>query len=402
MANENKLVTLEDLGEAYTALYNRAIPTSSIVNDLTSGGTTAPLSAEMGKQLNTSLSNFRPNQLKRRWIFIGDSYGHASGTNNGWIDKLVTMMGLSSNDYYESGIGGAGFTTTSYGPFLNMITTLASNITDKNSITDIVVLGGANDLGQEASDVSAAIETFNTYCKSTFPNAKVYIGYISGCADPALVVPQYSRVKEGYSQCGTATYLHNLEYVFQNRAYLGSDKIHPTATGYTILTKKIYEALNGGCNVIYRDINVSLSYPAGSEGILSGQGATIIVNNGITDIWFTGRIQRHASQSGGYFNINNDHTICFVNTNLILPASPDLPGQYNPFYLQVLAKVHSTINNTDYKVNGYALLTTDGTTGKVKLSFIPVDLQLGQTSAFTSCDEIEIFGYHVSCASILC
>lgn len=347
--------------------------------------------------LNGALNNFRPNQLKRKWIFIGDSLGHASGTNQGWIDKLIPMMGLQSGDYYESAVGGYGFVNAT-GTFLTLLTNLASGITDKTAITDIVVIGGGNDLGFNASAVSAAIETFNTYAKNTFQNATVYIGEINGCTDYTKNAAQYSRVKEGYADCGTAVYLNNLEYVLQNRAYVSGDGIHPTATGYEVITKKIYDALHGGCTVIYRDIARSPTYETGYTGILNNSVFSVVVDNGLTSIVGNTRIGKLASSSDYYFAINGSDfiPIATLNSDLFVPAPNDTN---NMLVMPCFAKVMSTINNTSYQLKGYAIIATTSQ-GKCLL-FKPNDVIIGTTGAFNSCDRIEIDAFNFTVPSIM-
>ena len=342
-----------------------------------------------------SINNFRPNQLKRKWIFIGDSYGHASGSNNGWIDKLVALMGLSSSDYFESAVGGYSFTWEG-SQFITLLQNLATTITDKNAITDIVVLGGANDLGQSADAISAAIEAFNSYAYTTFPNAVVRIGMISGNADYTKVVSQYSRVKEGYANCGKAQYLNNLEYVFQNRNLIGSDNIHPTAEGYNILANKIFEALNGGCSVIYREFGAPVA-PSGYVNITTANFYNVFVNNGVTQIAVANRPGKATTDSTKYFPVraNTAIELCRLPTKIFLPPAI---GPENGLVCPCIARVLSTVNNTSYQIKGYAILAGENRT----LYFLPNDIILGTTSAFDSCNQIEIDAASFTCASICC
>ena len=354
-----------------------------------------PLSSNAGYELNGAINNFRPNQLKRKWIFIGDSYGHASGSNQGWIDKLVPMLGLSSSDYYQSAVGGYGFASQTLS-FLSLLTTLSASITDKTAITDIVVLGGANDIAVTAESISSGIEAFNTYAYTNYPNAIVRIGMIAGCADQTKVGTQYSRTKEGYSNCGKAQYLNNLEFVFQNRDYIGSDNIHPTATGYEVLTKKIYEALNGGCNVIYRDFG-QIVPPTGFALTTTESFYNVIVNNGITNITIANRPGVVTTDSTKYFNVQAQNAMIPIGTlptKLILSESI---GQYNVLTSAAMqVKIRSTVNNQYYLLSGFCFIS-----GRT-IYFRPVDPATGGSSAYTSCDLIEASAISFSAASIMC
>lgn len=345
--------------------------------------------------LASAISNLRPNQLKRKWIFIGDSYGHASGSNNGWIDKLVPLLGLSSSDYFESAVGGYGFAWEG-SQFITLLQNLAATITDKNAITDIVVLGGANDVGQSAEAISAAIDAFNTYAYTTFPNAIVRIGMIGGNGDYTKVVSQYSRVKEAYANCGKAQYLNNLEYVFQNRNLIGSDNIHPTAEGYTILANKIYEALNGGCSVIYREFGAPTAI-TGYSLITTATFYNIFVNNGVTQIAIGNRPGKVATDADHYFAVQANTLIELVTLPSKLFLPPPISAE-NGLICPCLARVLSTTNNTSYQIKGYAALSGQNRT----LYFLPNDIIFGTTSAFNSCSQIEIDAASFTCASIVC
>ena len=377
-------------GKALSA--NITLASGDIEDDSDAGGATVKASLSL---LKGSLNSFRPNQLKRKWIFIGDSYGHASGSNNGWIDKLVALMGLSSSDYFESAVGGYSFTWEG-SQFITLLQNLATTITDKNAITDIVVLGGANDVGQTAEAISNAIADFNTYAYTTFPNAIVRIGMIGGNGDYTKVVSQYSRVKEAYANCGKAQYLNNLEYVFQNRNLIGSDNIHPTADGYNILTNKIFEALNCGCSVIYREFGAPVA-PSGYSNITNANFYNVFVNNGITQIAVGNRPGKATTDSTKYFAVqaNTPIEISKLPTKLFLPPAI---GPENGFVCPCFARVRSTTNNTSYQIKGYATLAAANRT----LYFVPNDIILGTTSAFNSCDQIEIDAASFTCASICC
>ena len=338
---------------------------------------------------------------KRKWIFIGDSYAHASGTNQGWVDKLVPMLGLTISDYYEASLGGASFTggsTTDINyQFKTLLVTLDSVIVDKTAITDIVVLGGANEIGVSADAISSAIDDFNNYVNSYYPNAVIRIGFIGGNGDYTKTGIQYSRAKEGYANCGKAQYLNNLEFVFQNRNLIDAGGVHPTAQGYTILSAKIFEALQGGCNIIYRDQGAPAAQ-VGFSPVTGTAGYNVFVCNNLTNISLFGRPGQITTDQTKYFAVANGANIpvTTIPSKLFLAGSL---GSYNPLISStVIATVRSTINNTRYQVKGFCFITGANNV----LYFIPNDSVIGTTSAFNSCDLIEIDAVTFAAASIAC
>lgn len=346
-------------------------------------------------ELKTDITHFRPNQLKRRWIFIADSYGHASGTNNGWIDKLVTLMGLSVDDYYQSGIGGAGFTTSS-NSFESMITTLAASISDKNSITDIVVCGGANDTGVGADTISTAVKSFVSYCETTFPNALVSIGMIAGTTDTTKIGVQYERTLRGYEDCGKARFLNNLQFVFHDYSLIGSDTVHPTATGYTVLADKIYQALMGGCSVNYYE-TVTPTFDTGYVNAQTGQ-FTVAVSNDITTISMTNRIGKSTSSSSYYFPVSAGSAIkiCNIPSKYIKGVASGTYSAWEFLAQPTTLSVHSTINNTYYEMPGWLTIYNGA------LYATTVSQVLATTSAFNSCDGIVVLQTSMTAPTMFC
>lgn len=131
--------------------------------------------------INNEINNLK-RLTNKKYIFIGDSYNTTDTPAGGvpivpWSNYLSSYLGLTSTDYYNSGVSGAGWVNGT--SFLTQLQTLASSMTEaiKNSITDIVVLGGINDAID--ADIFSAIGAFATYCETNFPNAMITIGMIS-------------------------------------------------------------------------------------------------------------------------------------------------------------------------------------------------------------------------------
>ena len=137
-------------------------------------------------------------------ILLGDSYAQGvhsySASSNGvnWMDILVSALGLTNVYKYKG--GSAGFvavststsgssstvpTGTNYQQILQNAYTYISGLGKANEIKHIVVQGGVNDASYLANsqttvaDISTAINNFLNNVRTWFPNAKVYINYIS-------------------------------------------------------------------------------------------------------------------------------------------------------------------------------------------------------------------------------
>lgn len=212
---------------------------------------------EVNTKINEGTS--KPNKPfgMKKVIIIGDSY--ASRDNN-WVTTLVSLLGLTTGEYYKSAKGSTGFVSASEGKtFLTLLTDVTDTLTEqqKADITHVIVCGGANDNTYSASTIDTAIETFVGTVNSTLPNAKTLIGEI-GWTNIASDIINYGKVVDVYSKCTKYTncyYLNNVQYTLHNYNYLLSDGVHPTSDGNIALASNIHQAImTGSCDVVYSQI----------------------------------------------------------------------------------------------------------------------------------------------------
>lgn len=182
-----------------------------------------------------------------KFIVIGDSYTvgitGGGGTIDSWLDYFVSWYGSEWDGYFESAIGGYGFAKTDY-QFLTLLNALDNTISDKASITDILVVGGYNDHGY-LSGVQAAIAEFKTVANQKYPNAKLWIAPVGWTtnqyqADVITAINYYIQYGNLYGY----RVLEEMKNVIRsNPAYLSSDDIHPTEAGYKALAQYMHTYL---------------------------------------------------------------------------------------------------------------------------------------------------------------
>lgn len=202
-----------------------------------------------------NLQNQINNLNKERVVLIGDSYAYyrpdVQGIE-GWQYPLQRILGLSDTDCIKLGFNGASFIGEP--TFLQIIQ--GNSIPNHDTITKIVVCGGANEPSYTQTDLETAIETFIDYCKEEFPNAKVYIGFIGNYNTYAKLSDKYNLLTKAipaYKNCIKygALYLNNVEYIMNNYSEY-YDNTHPNQNMCENLAKYIYEAIyTGSCNVCY-------------------------------------------------------------------------------------------------------------------------------------------------------
>jgi len=318
--------------------------------------------------MSTDIDNIETkinNLSSRRFIFLSDSYAEGDNT---WIDKTVSFLGLTSNDYYKSAVGGAGF---AFGQtFLQQLTALSTSITDKASITDIVVGGGFNDRGVATATVENAISAFVSYAKTNYPNAKVHIGFIGWSFNSEFVSELVEHnVLNTYKQCAKygAIYIdHSDEIMHDSRLFkqesqgsrtlfLGYQYVHPNNSGSMAIANCIANYVKCGTGVSY-DSDITITPTLAS-------GVTI---TGSHNLDFVMR------KSGNNITLaKKDYA--FTTINFATPVN--ING--NPIEIAMLesglvAGVATTYNNTTSTcyIHGYGFLPTSGANTTIPMDFL--------------------------------
>ena len=218
--------------------------------------------------------------VSKKYIFIGDSYNTTDTPPGGvpivpWSSKVVDFMDLTSSDYYNSGVSGAGWAhgTT----FLTQLQTLSASITNKDKITDIIVCGGINDMVENDSDVYDAMAAFSSYCATNYPNAMVHVGMISWAKNDNART--YLRRIVGYYNQSIPTFpnmcsIGNAHQWFHSYELMYQPDGHPNAYGSSEIGFHIANYLKGGQDQITWN------------GILSviGNGDLVNLTTGVFDV----------------------------------------------------------------------------------------------------------------------
>lgn len=234
-------LTDTDYWAVYGASSGAIINLQNQIDDMNDGNVSGSLQNQI--DANTSdIAVLKTIPRERKFILIGDSYGYGistgytSDTGKGWIDHFVESVG-NYCDVYVPDIslmpGVAGFASSL--TFQSMIESLENTITDKNSITDIVVMGGANDLAWNSVTQSAienAVKDFCEYCQTTYPNAHIKIGVL--CARLRYMISDSAHPYEAYKTCTRygAEFMDDALNLYISPTYVDPDHTHLTQSGY--------------------------------------------------------------------------------------------------------------------------------------------------------------------------
>lgn len=256
-----------------------------------------------------ALSNRVTKLHHKGYIFIGDSYvqGYSPDGNisNTFVNQIINNLKIT--DVKISANGGASFANNDNN-FLTLLKNI--NVTDKNSITNIVVFGGYNDYSWSISDIKGGMTNFFNYAKTNYPNAIISIGYVGFCTDSSTYNKRADSVSvynEVSGQLG-GNYLSGCEYILHNTNEMSSDGIHPNITGHKRLASYCTTALiNGSCNPTSTE-SVSL-VPAEGWTVDNPNNFIVIKNGGVLTLQIDRNTFRHAA-----FTFKGDETRYLIGT----------------------------------------------------------------------------------------
>lgn len=256
-----------------------------------------------------ALSNKVTKLHHKGYIFIGDSYtqGYSPDGNisNTFVNQIINNLKIT--DVKISANGGASF-ADSANNFLTLLKNI--NVTDKNSITNIVVFGGYNDYSWSKTDIITGMTNFFNYAKTNYPNAIISIGYVGFCTDSSTYNKRADSVSIYNEVSGHlgGNYLSGCEYILHNTNEMSSDGIHPNITGHKMLASYCTTALmNGSCNPTSTE-SVSL-VPAEGWTVDRPNNFIVIKNGGVLTLQIDRNTFRHAA-----FTFKGDETRYLIGT----------------------------------------------------------------------------------------
>ena len=269
-----------------------------------------PLKDGSGNEYKVLVYNGKPLDLKknqRRCIFISDSYGDRE---NSWIDYAIQFMGLSTGNWYKNSLSGAGFKPSYNAYFINLLKNIENSVTEKDTISDIIVGGGFNDCKTAVSEIQTAINEFCTYCKTVYPNAKVWIGAFGWSFNYEFLNDlRNGRYIQAYKSCGLygANYLSGSDFIMHSTSnfepeskgeyslYLDFQYVHPNDRGAQLIATCVMNNLNGAPFHYYEKLEPIKIEPNTAEGVsISGtKNVNEIVNDNLISYWFDSNVNIH-------------------------------------------------------------------------------------------------------------
>lgn len=188
--------------------------------------------------------------------FFGDSYAEGAicislnpnqYTRNyadGWMSKLITLLGMDSTHAIPHATGGASFALDGGVHWQDQINSMDYD----EDVYMIVVAGGANDFPATPSDIVTGITAFCNNAKAKFPNATIVLGMIGfsrWATSPLSCERTYRAYRDGALNNG-AVYMSGIENVSHIAQFMSLDNLHLNADGYTNLARQMSNIMKSG------------------------------------------------------------------------------------------------------------------------------------------------------------
>lgn len=286
----------------------------------------------LAAQLQSALQNLS-DVRKRKFILLGDSYGYGiDGDNNtqfvtggGWIQRTISYFNNAGIDAYYATAhlqGVVGFASSL--PFATMLQSCITNdVPDADEITDIVVLGGTNDVGF-GSNITTAIASFVSLAHALCPNAIIHIGCIG-----VNVKNLRSSVLPYYKDCMKygCDWINDTTNMLGAYLYVGADGIHLTKTGYAYFAPYI------ACAILTGRVNYKFIYVADATALTGfSLGGNLHLNISVMPNGYEILISSSSGNQSIYWDSGTSPSAYGSNAQVATYGSlPNLPLDYEVF-----------------------------------------------------------------------
>ena len=245
----------------------------SQINDMNDGSVSGSLQNQINT-LDTSLGSISDDVdeierdlYHRRFLVFGDSYdtypvGHiVDGIS--YYNVAFQRLGINYQKITAGGYGFAGIAGSGSGDWIDLLN--AATLTSPDDVTDVMFIGGLNDMDVTEANLHTAIDNIIARCKVLMPNIKrFHIGCAGFIKDNNSSFKAKLRAVRAYyrSYCNEhpVNYMKGLEYLFTDIAYLNDSdgqgaEYHPNNAGaYALADQVVQYITNGVCDVEHNRI----------------------------------------------------------------------------------------------------------------------------------------------------
>lgn len=203
----------------------------------------------------TVLNDAVISQRVRRVIVIGDSYAEgttAGGVTDSFTNFVASHLQLGPGNFYKFSTGGSGFVGNNAAlyTFQELMENGYATVSHPETITDIIFVGGANDLGGDQALEDAVLAAINR-ANVLYPNAYIGVAFVgnntfAASTDRIMYLLGAFRYQQAvYRAVATRVYyVNNGPLALKGGGdIMSTDHLHPTKRGYMALGEFIAGAI---------------------------------------------------------------------------------------------------------------------------------------------------------------
>lgn len=192
---------------------------------------------------------------KRRIVLVGDSYAVVNSDfptqrGVGWIKLVKDIFKDSDIEVYGNGLIGARFARNELGvaKYVDDFENTIRDIDNVDTITDVIVMGGYNDIKYSSVDIIDGFNYFHTIVKEYCPKAKIHVGFVAwrvALADTDHEDLDLIRVRDSYMKCARridTCYINNMDCIMHYLPYFHKseiDNVHPNSLGLDAISRAV-------------------------------------------------------------------------------------------------------------------------------------------------------------------
>lgn len=246
------------------------------------------------------LINTRLSQLLdplSRIIFVGDSYGVTPSTSDNFVENFKQFYDYDETSCINASEGGVGFCLSEPYTYLHALQSVSVN--EHNTISDIVVVGGYNDMDRGDLTITTARATsFINYCKTEYPNANVHYIYAGVYRDTTPIatrqniIDNVDKYLNDISLSGIKVHQRVDSVLFPFECVNPTDHVHPTTLGAERLANAVHESLTG--KVYTNSFNATFSTNA-----VTSETSVLVYQEDFTLFSFEGMFNINSSFTNG-------------------------------------------------------------------------------------------------------
>lgn len=354
------------------------------LNEMVEDGTMAEIiNEQIFNQLSSQVTqnaNAITELQRHKYLLVGDSYLQGwtpDGTFTSWGDYFETKTGYNCD---ITAYGGACFSNYS-----NSFYSLINNVQTTN-YTDVIIMGGYNDISGSFENIVSGIADCVTLCKTKFTSLKnVYIGMVGNSLDYEKTNPLVNvlRAYVHGTKENNAKYLNGIEFALSQKSYFSSDGIHPVANGQYSIALNLINALNTGyANEILSYKSITINFDTDYSGTFANFGGYL--NNNSLDLDCQGRNTITCNDVELTCNTSDFLKIGAINTDFVIK------GNYSNLIINVPAIIK---NDGDYyDVQGILKIVDND----LYFGCLKINEEHSNYQTFSKIEQIQLSPFHAS------